>query len=127
VDIAGRLGARGYAARARDALAGLEPERPAGFVRRGDVWTLTFDGVSAQVPDVKGLHDLARLLATPGREIGARELAGDPTPDTGADPVLDERAKAAYRARLEQLDADRDEAAAHHDEGRLARATAERE
>jgi len=159
-EIAERLGARGYAVRARVELAAAEAEAAAGlralaevadelghsivrdralgllateppyecvFHRRGAVWTLSFDGHSAQVPDAKGLHDLARLLAVPGQEISAQELAGDPVPDTGADEVLDERAKAAYKARLTQLDADIDEATADHDEGRLSVAVEERE
>jgi hypothetical protein len=38
------------------------------FRRRGDVWTLTYEGVSIQLRDAKGLRYLSRLLAEPGRE-----------------------------------------------------------
>ena len=48
-------------------------------------------------------------------------------PTGGADPVLDDRARAAYRARLAELDAGIDQADADHDPHRADRANAERE
>jgi hypothetical protein len=45
----------------------------------------------------------------------------------GADPVLDERARAAYRARLAELDGALAEADAHQDVARSARLAAERD
>ncbi|MGD9530690.1 MAG: hypothetical protein AB7V44_28435, partial [Pseudonocardia sp.] len=71
----------------------------------GTVWTLAYAGVRAHVPDVKGLHDLAALLAVPGREVHVFTLLGRAEPATGADPVLDEAARRAYRVRLAELDA----------------------
>lgn len=127
IAIAERLGARAYATRARVELEALEPPQRHEFRRTGEIWTLTFDGITARVPDAKGLRDLARLVGVPGQEISARELAGDPTPDTGSDDVLDERAKSAYKKRLSELDADIEEATADSDRGRRDRATAERD
>lgn len=94
-------------------------DAPAEFRREGDVWTLAFGGRRIRIRDAKGLRDLAVLLAVPGREVAATDLvtgaaraatvpgggavpAGHAT--FGADPVLDERARAAYRARLAELD-----------------------
>lgn len=74
------------------------------FHRDGAVWTLAYAGVLAHVPDAKGLHDLATLLAVPGRPVHVFTLLGRAEPATGADPVLDDRARAAYRARLAELD-----------------------
>jgi hypothetical protein len=45
----------------------------------------------------------------------------------GADPVLDERARAAYRARLAELDGELAEADAQQDVARSARLAAERD
>jgi hypothetical protein len=64
--------------RARSAGAGLleAPAAPQCVFRRvDDVWTLGFDGEVVQMPDAKGLRDIARLLATPGRG-GAGRRAG---------------------------------------------------
>lgn len=77
----------------------------------GQVWRLTYRGVTVHVPDAKGLHDLHALLGRPGVDVpaadllfpGGGEVAGA-VRRTGADPVLDERAKAAYRTRLTRLD-----------------------
>jgi hypothetical protein len=53
-------------------------------------------------------------------------LLGIDSPATGADPILDERATATYRARLSELDADIAEADRRGDQQRSERASAER-
>ena len=134
-----RLGAALLAARARTELARVRTEtgEDSGsnvFRREGDTWTLAFGGRSVPVRDAKGLRDLAVLLAAPGREVAATELiAGVATAAAaglaalGADPVLDERARAAYRTRLARLDEELAEADTHHDIERSARLAAERD
>src|SRR5262249_59226800 len=73
-------------------------------------------------------------LAAPGREVAAAELAAGPDGEAaaalgafGADPVLDDRARAAYRTRLADLDDELATADAHHDLERSARLAAERD
>jgi AAA ATPase domain len=141
-----RLGARLLAARARTELARVvaardrpppaDGERARGnvFRRNGDVWTVAFNGRTVPLRDAKGLRDLAVLLAAPGREVAVTELAaglpGREAPAVaalGADPILDDRARAAYRARLAELDGELAEADAHHDVERSARLAAERD
>jgi hypothetical protein len=101
------------------------------FHRDGEVWTLRFAGRTALLRDAKGLHDLAALLAVPGQEITAnRLLAGADAPaepDIGADPVIDAQARAAYKARLADLDAEIADAEADHDDGRTERRRDERD
>src|SRR6266568_1523975 len=85
---------------------------------------------AAQLRDAKGLRDLAVLLAAPGQEVAAVDLVAGPAQPVqalGADPVLDERARAAYRARLGELDDELAQADAHHDIERSARLAAERD
>ena len=134
-----RLGAALLAARARTELARVRTETGGDgggnvFRRDGDTWTLAFGGRSVPLRDAKGLRDLAVLLAAPGREVAATELiAGVATAAAaglatlGADPVLDDRARAAYRTRLARLDEELAEADAHHDIERSARLAAERD
>ncbi|MCA1845110.1 MAG: ATPase, partial [Actinobacteria bacterium] len=57
--------------------------------------------------------------------VAGEEAAEEAT--LGADPVLDDRARAEYRARLRDLEEDQAEAEADHDLERLARARLERE
>ena len=99
------------------------------FVRDGDVWSITFNGDTCAVTDRKGLRDLARLLAEPGREIGAQDLmaTGGTVIDAGGGPVIDDEARAAYRARLLEIAAELDKADAAGDRERSAGLAAEQE
>ncbi|MEU4590411.1 ATP-binding protein [Micromonospora aurantiaca (nom. illeg.)] len=99
----------------------------------GPVWRLAYDGVVVHLPDAKGLHDLRLLLSRPGTDVPAVELL-DPAagPELaaarrlGADPVLDDEAKARYRRHLRRLDDEIDRAATRDDGRRLAELDAER-
>ncbi|MFI5565242.1 ATP-binding protein [Amycolatopsis japonica] len=88
------------------------PAAPTAEFRRDEsVWTLRFDGVTTHLPDSKGLRDLHFLLGRPGSEVTAVRLL-DPeggevvvaAKSLGGDAVLDDEAKARYRARLDELD-----------------------
>jgi hypothetical protein len=136
---AGRLGMR-PAARQAGRLREAGPRVPArpdadGPVLRFDgmVWTMTFGGRSAVLPDAKGLHDLHALLARPGTSIPAAVLlnpaggaAVTGSYGSGAAPVLDEEAKARYRARLGTLEEQITAALDRGDDDRAARLDAER-
>ena len=99
--------------------------------RTGGGWSVTFRGRTAALPAVKGMADLARLLAQPGAEVHALDLVG---PAAGAAPregdlgdVLDDRARAAYRQRLHDLDERLADAEADGDDDAAARVTEERD
>ncbi len=114
------------------------------FRCEGDTWWLAFAGRGVRLRELKGLRYLARLLATPGREFHVLELVASerdqPEPhgappehelgvssagDSG--PLLDTRAKEAYRRRLTEIEDDIAEATSRADLGRIAQAEAERE
>ncbi|MGW0212788.1 ATP-binding protein [Micromonospora chokoriensis] len=109
------------------AIAGYE------FRRDGPVWQLAYAGVVVHLPDAKGLHDLHLLLSRPGSDVPAVELL-DPAAgpelvaarQLGADPVLDDEAKARYRRHLARLDEEIDRAAARDDDRKVAALDAER-
>lgn len=128
------FGAPARAAEVAALLAAPQGERPvrtgpgarASLVREGDRWRLGYAGVDAWVPDLKGVHLLATLLAEPGREFPAVELAGAAVVEPGL-PVLDEEARASYRRRLGEVEADLAEAERDHDEARRELASRDRE
>jgi hypothetical protein len=118
------------------------------FRREGDYWTVVYEGSVVRLPDAKGLRCLARLLARPGEEILAldleasngREAHTEPTTSrraTGAaemetrsdlgdaGELLDAQARTAYKARLDDLRAELDEAESFNDPGRAVRAREE--
>ena len=72
--------------------------------------------------DRKGLRDLARLLAEPGREIAAPELMaiGGTVIDAVGGPMIDNEARDVYRTRLLEIDAELDKADAVGDPERSA-------
>ena len=106
-----------------------EPAGSVGNVFRqdGPLWTLSFDGRTVHLPDLKGLHDLARLLAAPGEDLHCLELAGAAglPPQADAGPLLDEQARADYRRRMQELAEEVDLAAAAGDAVRAERARTE--
>src|SRR5262249_14500776 len=93
------------------ALAPAPTSRMSSFRRDRDVWTLTFAEVTVQMPDAKGLRDLRTLLANPGVEVPVASLVTDEPVSAGSSAVLDARAKAEYRRRLDELDGQLDRAA----------------
>ena len=74
------------------------------LARDGDDWVLTAGGEQARLRDGRGLHYLRALLAAPGRDIPALDLAagGAGLAAAGTGPVLDAAARDAYRRRLER-------------------------
>lgn len=115
--------------------AGVLPAMADNLFRRdGDSWTVRYGGHEATVRHLKGLTVLARLLAEPGREYHVAELAADGD-DVAATvirsghtgEVIDAQARRAYKRRLQELEAEIDEAAANADLHRAERAVVERD
>ena len=100
---------------------------PAAFRRDGPVWEIRFAGRTARLPDAKGLHDLAALLAAPDRELRSIDLADAAVvePDTG--PMLDGAARRSYERRIVALQAELAEAEDAHDQRGADRAWLEME
>ncbi|WP_433186940.1 ATP-binding protein [Actinoallomurus sp. CA-150999] len=76
--------------------------------RQGRMWVLSLGDHQAVVPHRLGVGYLARLLTSPHRPISALELATSATGDTpfvepARHPMVDERARSAYRRRAEDL------------------------
>lgn len=97
----------------------------ARFVVHGRIVHVEFAGRHLDLPASKGTADLARLLATPDREVHCLELAGAAVDQSSAGGAIDETARRAYEARIRELQDDLDEADAHHDVARSERVAAE--
>jgi hypothetical protein len=122
----GTFGVGGQAALAPQATQSREVE--VVLSREGDVWVVT-SGMRApfRVKHAKGMEYLDHLLRSPGREVYVLVLggAGEGPEDAGA--LLDDRAKQAYRRRVEELEDQLDEAERLGDRGRASRAREELE
>ncbi len=116
------------------------------FRREGEYWTISFDGTTCRLRDIRGLQFLALLLARPGEEVHSLEIAraGAEEPRavgskvaadavragakeglSDAGEVLDAEAREAYRTRLNDLHSELEEAREFNDTGRTERAEAE--
>lgn len=130
--------------RASPAPRSGDAARDTGVFRlTGDTRTVTFDGSTVLLRDLKGMQYLARLLATPGRELHVLDLvtavhgaAPGPGPAVDDDlhvtaddagPLLDEQARQAYRRRLAEVEEDIAEAEEMGDPERAALARADRD
>ena len=102
-----RLGAGGWAdLAAHHQAAGEDPAPSATWIKQGATWRLRFAGTEAHLPDLKGLRDIATLLAAQGHDVHVYTLLGRHEPALGADPVLDDESRRRYRRRIETLHAD---------------------
>ena len=131
-----RLGAAGWARLSEQALAGLRAAAPdqaapdqAGNELRLEhgVRLLCFGGRKVRLPDSKGLADIAALVRAGGADVHVLTLVGHHLARMGADPVLDRQAKAAYKARLDGLAADIEDAEAAGSDGRAEALRSERD
>jgi tetratricopeptide (TPR) repeat protein len=98
------------------------------LVRDGEDWLLTAGDERARLRDARGLHYLRALLAAPGRDIRALDLAagGAGLVPAQAGPVADGAARDAYRRRLAELTAALESADRAGDQAAAERAEAER-
>ncbi|MGY1617298.1 ATP-binding protein [Geodermatophilus sp. SYSU D00691] len=94
--------------------------------RDGEVWRIRFGSASAHLRDSKGLADLHTLLTRAGTDVHVLELAGAGLVERDSGSLLDAAARAAYRRRLQELDADEAAARDDGDLGRLQRLDEER-
>ncbi|GAA4004238.1 AAA family ATPase [Allokutzneria multivorans] len=110
-----------------EALAHVEPSgavRSASLRREGEYWSLHCGQNVVRLRNTKGIGYLVRLLSSSG-ELHVLDLVGAETVAQQGLPVLDATAKAAYRARLDDLRAEREEAESFNDLARADRAQLE--
>jgi hypothetical protein len=149
LEIAERLGMkrlrRRVAALAAEAPHAATTPRTAVLRREGDYWTVRWDRAEFRLRDSVGLQYLATLLGNPTRDFlaidlvttcrtrradeGRRNPTVDPTLAARADgdlaPLVDRRARHAYRRRLEDLRAELAEAEAFNEVARASHSRAE--
>lgn len=102
------------------APVGRAPEAPVRLSRGGEGWTAEHGGRRILLPDLKGLHDIRRLIEAAGEEIHCLDL-DERIVETPGDALMDEKARNAAKARLRELQADLEEAEDANDIGRAER------
>ena len=104
---------------------------PVAFTLEGEYWTVRFGAAEVRQKDSKGLRMLVELVQNPDRELPALQLTalgtGELLIEASAAATADQRARGAYKARAESLQAELREAEANADLGRAERAREELE
>ena len=85
--------------------------RPAGIVSQAGnefrcedgMWSIAYEGVGARLVELKGFHDIARLLAQPEVPLHCLELSGAGPASDAPEEVLDAQARGEYRRRIDEL------------------------
>ena len=72
---------------------------------------MSFDGKQVQLSDLKGYHDIGRLLTEPAQSIHCTDLMGAQVLEKGEE-VFDEKAKTTYQRRIQYLQQEMEEAKA---------------
>lgn len=72
------------------------------FTREGKLWKLSYIGMTVQMPDAKGLHDIQKLLEVKGQPVHCAELMGGMIYESD-ELVLDDKAKRNYKKRISDL------------------------
>src|SRR2546426_820107 len=108
-----------------------------GWHRQGEMWIVGLGADRTPLRDSKGLRHIQHLLERPDQEVSALDLVGAVEGHGGgsgevveaelsvgghgdAGSVLDSKAKAEYRRRLAELQAEIDEAERFHDPERAS-------
>jgi hypothetical protein len=115
----------GLDALSKPVVSGSSRATPNEWCRDGEMWRLTYDGVTVHVRSSKGLVSIGRLLAAAGTEIHCLDLAEAGVDEAAGDEVIDARARREYERRVRELQAEVDEADTLADIHRAERARVE--
>lgn len=89
-------------ANSHHASMNFSEEKDNSFRKRNDFWEITYGGKNIQLIEVKGLHDIARLLENPEKQFHCTALLGSGL-SVSKEFVFDERAKKNYQKKLVEL------------------------
>lgn len=80
------------------------------FKKNDKLWEMGFEGKDQIFPDVKGYHDLLKLLSMQGQEFHCMELMGNAVIIEDSEVIIDDKAKKEYQQRVIELQQDIEEA-----------------
>lgn len=79
------------------------------FLKEAAAWKLSYDGIMVQMPELKGFHDIQKMLIEPRQLFHCAEMMGSSMNDQG-EKLIDEKARAAYQKKILDLQNDLQEA-----------------
>lgn len=91
---------------------------PSIFKHEDKIWYFAFEGAESTMTELKGFHDIQRLLSTPDQDVHCTELMGSESNMAKDDVILDSRARREYNNHIRDLRRDMAEAEEMNDLGR---------
>lgn len=88
------------------------------LVKKLDHWRLEFQGFDIEIPHMKGVEDLARLLVSPEEKVHCSDLMGIKV-QTNHVEVIDQQAKNEYKKKLLDLQEQMEDAESFQDYEKL--------
>lgn len=88
------------------------------FKKLDNLWMLTFNNLSVQLPEMKGFWDISKLLSNPDKEIHCSELMGNVTSFDNGIEAIDDKAKRKYQSKIAELQSELQLAEEMNDIGR---------
>lgn len=90
------------------------------FEKKSDLWECSFDGINNYLPEVKGFHDIHKLIMNPGQSFHCTELMDSILVEEGT-PTIDTVAKRQYHTKIKDLQTEIAEAEDFNDYAKSAR------
>ena len=78
-------------------------KQPNIFRKKNDLWEVCYQDKMVQLAEVKGFHDLVRLMAAPGSEVHCTEIMGVVDTLGREEASIDKKALQSYEARIREL------------------------
>lgn len=75
------------------------------FLKSGEIWEITYMGLSISMKDSKGLSDISKLLENPQKEFHCIDLIDSAIVESTSESVFDTKAKASYQQKILKLKA----------------------
>lgn len=88
---------------------------PSIFCLEHNIWHLAYNGNDITMVDLKGLHDIRRLLETPETDVHCSELMGTTITFGEDDRRIDEKARLQYKKHLQELEVEISQAEDNND------------
>jgi len=103
-----------------------KPVRHGVFRKEGDYWAIGWRGKIFRLKSCRGVNHIAMLLERPGQNLPALEIMSSATTlpqarSSFVEAIVDPRARADYKRRLEELDDEIETARTLNDLGRVTR------
>ncbi len=77
--------------------------KKSSFLNKGTVWQISYNGTSAILKDIKGFHDIHKLLEHPNKDFHCMDLMEAGVDESSQTTALDKKAKAQYQKRIKEL------------------------